>query len=435
VRWQYTPYALLLLTAAVVSCIVALLAWRRRQAPGAKPLVWLMLSSIVWLVGNALETVSLDLPDKLFWANLQYFSIAATPVLWLVFALQYGGRERWLASRRNLALLAFIPAVTLVLVWTDDLHGLIRQGVRLDTGGPFPSIVGEHGLWFWVFTAYAYLVLILGMRVLGQVLMRRTPLYLGQAIMLQVAILVPLATNALYIFRLTPIPQLDLTPSVMTLSGLALLLAMFRYRLLDVIPVAHDAVFRGMQDGVIVLDASGRIVDVNPAAQRILGQSATQAIGQPYAGLISALSATSASFANGVTAGVQEVTLGAGEAQCHYDLLTSPLQDSSGRHVGWLIVLRDITQRKQIEKEREALILDLQDALSKVKVLSGLLPICASCKKIRDDRGYWNQLETYISEHTNADFTHGICPDCAERLYPQLYKVHPEDAPGEPGER
>jgi hypothetical protein len=170
------------------------------------------------------------------------------------------------------------------------------------------------------------------------------------------------------------------------------------------------------------LDSSGRIVDANPAAQRILAKTATQVIGQPYAGLIPSLP-------NEITAGGQEVMLGAGEAQSYYDVQTSPLLDAGCRHVGWLIVLRDITQRKQIEKEREALILDLQEALSKVKVLSGLLPICASCKKIRDDRGYWNQLETYISEHTGADFTHGICPECAERLYPQLHKVQREDAP------
>jgi C4-dicarboxylate-specific signal transduction histidine kinase len=66
--------------------------------------------------------------------------------------------------------------------------------------------------------------------------------------------------------------------------------------------------------------------------------------------------------------------------------------------------------------------LELSEALTNVKQLSGLLPICASCKKIRDDQGYWNQLETYISEHSDVDFTHSICPSCAQDLYPQFYK-------------
>lgn len=79
--------------------------------------------------------------------------------------------------------------------------------------------------------------------------------------------------------------------------------------------------------------------------------------------------------------------------------------------------------REQLEetvKEREKLIGELRQALAKVKTLSGLLPICAACKKIRDDKGYWKQIESYIREHSDADFSHGICPDCAKRLYPDI---------------
>lgn len=79
---------------------------------------------------------------------------------------------------------------------------------------------------------------------------------------------------------------------------------------------------------------------------------------------------------------------------------------------------RDISERKRHHEERERLISELKDALANVKTLRGLLPICASCKKIRDDRGYWQLIESYVSTHTDADFTHGICPDCAKRLYP-----------------
>ena len=73
---------------------------------------------------------------------------------------------------------------------------------------------------------------------------------------------------------------------------------------------------------------------------------------------------------------------------------------------------------KRHEEEREKLIGELQEALAKAKLLSGLLPICASCKKIRDDKGYWNQIELYIWEHSEAEFSHGLCPECTEKLYP-----------------
>jgi len=83
-------------------------------------------------------------------------------------------------------------------------------------------------------------------------------------------------------------------------------------------------------------------------------------------------------------------------------------------------VVRNITRRKQMEAERNQLIQDLQKALANVKSLSGLLPICASCKKIRDDKGYWSQVESYIQKHSEATFSHGMCPDCLRKWYPEL---------------
>jgi bacterioferritin-associated ferredoxin len=81
---------------------------------------------------------------------------------------------------------------------------------------------------------------------------------------------------------------------------------------------------------------------------------------------------------------------------------------------------RNLTERKAIEKEREKLIAELKDSLAQVKKLSGLLPICSHCKKIRDDKGYWNQIESYIYDHSEADFSHSICPECAKKHYPDF---------------
>ena len=93
-----------------------------------------------------------------------------------------------------------------------------------------------------------------------------------------------------------------------------------------------------------------------------------------------------------------------------------------GQLDGQLLVrsMRYAVERKRVEVERERLVVELMEALEKVKTLSGLLPICASCKKIRDDKGYWSQIETYLGEHSEAEFSHGICPDCAQDIYPQL---------------
>jgi hypothetical protein len=96
------------------------------------------------------------------------------------------------------------------------------------------------------------------------------------------------------------------------------------------------------------------------------------------------------------------------------------VRDEKGNPYRWVGAITDVTDHKRAEEEREKLIHELQDALGKIKTLSGLLPICASCKKIRDDKGYWSQIEAYIGDHSEAEFTHSICPECMKKLYPDL---------------
>lgn len=99
-----------------------------------------------------------------------------------------------------------------------------------------------------------------------------------------------------------------------------------------------------------------------------------------------------------------------------------PLRDQQGNVIGIVGIGRDITDRKLAEEQREKVILELQEALNKINTLKGLIPICACCKKIRDDKGYWNNVESYIQTHADVEFTHGICPDCMKKLYPDYYK-------------
>ena len=87
-----------------------------------------------------------------------------------------------------------------------------------------------------------------------------------------------------------------------------------------------------------------------------------------------------------------------------------------------LLSARDITERKRIEQERENLVLELQEALAQIKTLSGLIPICAACKNIRDDQGYWHRVESYIQNHSDAEFSHGICPNCKKKLYAGVFE-------------
>lgn len=106
----------------------------------------------------------------------------------------------------------------------------------------------------------------------------------------------------------------------------------------------------------------------------------------------------------------------------HFIVTAKPLLDENQKLIGIIEYFQDITELRKAERIKTNLIEDLEDSLKEANLLSGFLPICASCKKIRNDKGYWDQIEKYISTHSRAVFTHSICPDCAQKLYPEYYK-------------
>lgn len=102
---------------------------------------------------------------------------------------------------------------------------------------------------------------------------------------------------------------------------------------------------------------------------------------------------------------------------CWMLITVDPIFNGDGEIISAVHISRNITQRKLIQNEREILVRELKNALSRIKTLNGLIPICSTCKKIRDDKGYWNLIESYIESHSDAAFSHGICPECSDRLY------------------
>ena len=194
--------------------------------------------------------------------------------------------------------------------------------------------------------------------------------------------------------------------------------------------IKFRAVTQSAIDAIITADRNGNIVFWNPSAQKMFGYQEHEVIGQPLTILMPEhlKEAHQKGLANHVAAGdsriinstVEMVGLTKDGKEFPVELsIAAWLAEGRRYYTG---IIRDISERKQIEKERDDLIRDLQRSLAEVKTLSGLLPICASCKKIRDDKGYWNQIEAYIHEHSGATFSHSICPDCTQKLYPEYNK-------------
>lgn len=229
-------------------------------------------------------------------------------------------------------------------------------------------------------------------------------------------------------FHLIPGSQINYGPVAFALSGVALAWGHYSYRLFDLKPTAHRILISSMSDAILVLDMQNRVVDFNPASKTIFNFHDGAAIGQSIEQLFSFGQHLVRQFQNG-TVTQMEIDYEQVGKQHHYDLRISPLKNPRGQLSGRLIVMRDITWRKQAEKEKELLITELQNALTQVNTLSGLLPICANCKKIRTDEGYWQEVELYVESHSEAKFSHSICPGCAKDLYPQFFEDEQHNHP------
>jgi PAS domain S-box-containing protein len=359
--WQYPLYTFPLFLIAGIAVTLALFVWRRRAAPGAMALMVLILAATIWSLAYALELVVIDLTAKLFWARVQYLGIATVPLAWMIFAFQYTNRDQWLTGR-NLALLGVIPVITVLLVWTNEWHGLVWSHTELNTDGSFPMLSLTHGPWFWGYWFFSYLLLVLGSIQVLLTLWRSPQFYRRQAAGLLIGLLMPWVANGLYVLNLEPLPNLDLTPLAFTLSGLAFAHSFFRYRLLDIVPVARRSVVDGMSDGVVVLDTQNRIVDLNPAAEQLIGYPAVEVIGKPVEHMPVAYAEFVEQYQD-ITEGYAEITLSSDvlgtrfeprpgdkeDAPHHYELRISPLTDQEGHLVARVVVLHEITACKQAE--------------------------------------------------------------------------------------
>jgi PAS domain S-box-containing protein len=192
----------------------------------------------------------------------------------------------------------------------------------------------------------------------------------------------------------------------------------------------YRLIFQNSVDAQMIVDGeSGRILQANRAVKNILGYEPKNLVGKEFSVLFPPMSESSMKKALeemkifGAVL-VQELLRADGSSD-YVDMTLAMIP--WGRSDAIHITLRDIAERMRAEKEREKLIQDLKDANAKIKRLRGLLPICASCKKIRDDKGYWQQLEGYIQNHSEAEFSHGICPDCAKKLYPEFCRESEKD--------
>ena len=259
--------------AAIGSLALALLAASRPWIPGARFLAATMAPTALWCAAYVGELSSLSLDSKVVWAKVAYLGIVCVPPSWLLFCLAQLGNVR----RRSpifVTLCYILPAVTFLFVLLAVRVPLVWSAVRLAPSGGLSMLVVDHGLWFWVHTCYSYLCLGCGSLLLLIRVFRRVRALSAQGVVIVLAALLPWVANALTISELVPIAHLDLTPPAFVASSLLIVIGLRRLRLLDVFPgmvnIARDRVVQEMQDGVLVLDASGIVLSANGGAASLL---------------------------------------------------------------------------------------------------------------------------------------------------------------------
>lgn len=344
----YIP--LIYLLVAIPYAWLGLHAWHRRPAKAVTPFAWTMLSISFWTLAYSLELFLPRLAQKLFVASIEYVGVVSTPIFLWFFALEFTGRAHFLSPHAR-RLFWGIPILTLILVWTNPFHQFMwdmetvieLRGLRL--------LEVRYGLFFWVHVFYSYGLLLTACILLLMEFIQRPGIYRAQISFIILGIILPFIGSGIYVSGNSPIPNLDITPLFFLPTALGLFLAINRYRMLDILPPEHITVLKNMRDGVIVLDAQQRVLYINPIAEALFNRSEDKVIGQPLAHISGTPAAQLLPFLTGKEHQA-EIGIGDGNQARTFEVRVSPIvaQDRRREQPDLIIILRDITDRKETEK-------------------------------------------------------------------------------------
>lgn len=365
--WHFTPLAAPLLVGAVLMAAVAAVAVRREAGRGGRTVALLALAVAVYDLGYAGELGSADPDDVRLWLKLQYLGVVVVPGLVLVVALSYVGRRHFL-SPLSLAGLFTVPATTLLLTFSNDAHELVWRGLRVEHT-TFTRTFFEAGPWYWVHNAYAQLVLLLAVGLLVQALLRARGLIRRQFAALLLALVTPLLLHVLYLT--TPLFRgLDPNPYGLLVTAFVLAWGVLEVRLWDVVPVAREAVLASMRDAVLVVDGTGRVADLNAAAEELLERAAERVIGRPVEEVFPAWGRLAATFPEGDVAR-SELELEVRGLRRSFDAALTPLTGPQGRGEGLVALLHDVTSRRQAEAQLRLQGVALEAAANGILITDG----------------------------------------------------------------
>ncbi len=385
--WSYSPYITLTFLAALLAGGIAVFAWSRRSIAGAYPLFVLMLAVGFWAFLYAFELANNQMDVMITLAQWEYVGTVLTPVCVFLFVELYTGRREtipwaWVAA------LSIVPAITLILVFTNDIFHLIWQNVEMIEVGPLAHLKVTYGYGFYLNVVYSYLLLVLSAVFMFTFLWRSRALYRGQALLLVAGILMPWLGNLFWVLKWSPV---DLTPIFFSISGVLLAWGTLRYGLLDIVPIARSAVVDAMSDVVVVLDTQRRIVDLNPTAERMMRCSIEQVLGMTLDAVLPDQAHIITQYRSTIEV-YDEIVVTLDDDPRVFDLRISALYNRRQQLSGRLVVMRDITEHKHLENS-------LREQMNRFELLLAVARVTAEYPTL--DATMQNTLEIAVSL-TNA---------------------------------
>ncbi|WP_323191991.1 histidine kinase N-terminal 7TM domain-containing protein [Halostella sp. PRR32] len=329
-----------------LTVVLGWVVWKHREKSGAVPLFGSIAGAAWWSAGLFLSSVVSD-PDLSILLGRFYFVGVVTMVASIaLFALEYTGREH-LVTRRTVALLSIHPVAVVFLAFVNP--GNVFYASIVADPSAVTGFSVERAIGFWIHVAYSYGVTLFVAVLVFEMLYRSRALYRGQIVVLAAAVLSPAAAN---LPTLLNVVSFDTTPIGFVASNALFTLAITRYRLIDLAPIARDRVLDTVEDAVYVVDRDHRIVDVNPSARELAERTsgADELVGRDISDLLSPLPEAYELYRDIVETGEEQTTEFPLDGR-HYDIEATTIDDSRGSHVGWLFLVRDITVRKRREQE------------------------------------------------------------------------------------